>query len=151
MLRFSASVDISRPTAEVFAFLDEPKNWLKWETGLVVSERTSEGPAGVGTTGHRVNQFMGRRFESTWEITEYASPVRAAFKSTSGNVSYTGSMELESVDGGTRLTYSTDAQMSAFLGRLLEPVFGIMGRRQFRSDMDRLKELLEAEAPGSEA
>ena len=151
MLRFSASVDISRPIAEVSAFLDDPKSALKWVSDVVVSEQTSEGPIGVGTTGRRVSQFMGRRFESTWEITEYAPQGRVAFKSTSGNMSYAGSMQLEAIDGGTRFTYSIDGQMSGFLGRLLEPVFGIMGRRQFRSDMNRLKEVLETEAPGSEA
>ena len=47
MPRFSASVDINRPIAEVSAFVAEPKNWLKWESGLVVSEQTSDGPVGV--------------------------------------------------------------------------------------------------------
>jgi uncharacterized membrane protein len=151
MPRFSASVDINRPIAEVSAFVAEPKNWLKWESGLVVSEQTSDGPVGVGTTGHRVNQFMGRRIETTWEVTEYAPDVRAAFKSTSGDMSYTGSMQFDAVDGGTRFTYSIDGQLSGFFWRLLEPLVGMMGQRQFRSDLNRLKELLEAEASGSEA
>ncbi len=151
MARLSASVDIKRPTAEVFAFLDEPENDLKWQAGMVVSEQTSEGSVGVGTTGRRVSQMMGRRIETTWELTEYTPPVRAAFKSTSGPMSYTGSMELEAVDGGTRLNYSIDARMGGFFGRLLDPLMGMMGQRQFRSDVNRLKELLEAEGSGSEA
>ena len=151
MPRLSARVDISRPIADVFAFLDEPANDLKWISGLVVSEQTSEGSVSVGTTGRRVNQFMGRRIETTWELTEYTPPMRAAFKSTSGDMSYTGSMELEAVDGGTRLSYSVDVQMGGFFWRLLDPLAGMIGQHQFRSDMNRLKELLETEASNVEA
>lgn len=151
MPKLNASVVINRPIAEVSAFLDDPKNVPKWESGLIVSEQTSEGPVGVGNTGRRVNKIMGRRIESTWELTEYAPPARSAFKSTSGDISYTGSVELEAVDGGTRVTYSVDAQMSGFIWRLLDPLMGMFAQRQFRSDMNRLKEVLESEVPGSEA
>ncbi len=151
MPKLNASVVIHRPIAEVSAFLDDPQNDLKWGAGLLVSEKTSDGPMGVGTTGRRVNQIMGRRLESTWGITEYAPPARAAFKSTSGDMSYTGSGDLETVEGGTRLTYAIDAQMGGFLWRLLDPLMGMFAQRQFRSDMNRLKDVLESEAPGSEA
>ena len=149
MPKLNASVGINRPIAEASAFLDDPKNHLKWESGLVVSEQTSEGPMGVGTTGRRVNQFMGRRLESTWEITEYVPPAREAFKSTSGDMSYMGSWQLETVEGGTRFTYSIDAQMSGFFWRLLDPLIAPIAQRQFRSEMNRLKEVLETEAPSS--
>ncbi len=65
----------------------------------------------------------------------------------------------EVADGGTRVSYSVDAQMGEFFWRLLNPLIAPMGQRQFRSDLNRLKEVLEAagseasrpEAPGSEA
>ncbi len=54
------TIEIGRPVEEVFTFMSDPKNNLKWETGVVEMELTSEGPLALGSKGRRVDQQMGR-------------------------------------------------------------------------------------------
>jgi uncharacterized membrane protein len=61
MAKVEASVVVNRPVEEVFTFMRDIKNWLKWQSGMLEAEQSSEGPVGVGTTYQGVNQFLGRR------------------------------------------------------------------------------------------
>ena len=71
MVKIETSMVINRPIEEVFAFLTNPENDLVWRSGVLESEQTSDGPMGVGTTARSVEQFLGRRIESTVEFTAY--------------------------------------------------------------------------------
>ena len=151
MPRAEASIVINRPIEEVFEFLTDPANNLLWQGGASESERTSEGPAGVGQTGRLVLTFLGRRMESTWETTEYEANRVMAYKSTSGSVGYEGRWTLEPVEGGTRYTYvlDTESGLGGVFGRLADPLVGRLYQRQMQADLGNLKELLEAQAEKS--
>ena len=102
MVRVEGTVVINRPIEEVFAFLSNADNASQWQGGTLEAKQTSEGPVGVGTTGQVASQFLGRRMESTWEVTEYELNRKASLKTTSGPVSYENFATLEAVDEGTK-------------------------------------------------
>ena len=145
MAKLETSVVINRPIEDVFAYVSNPENESLWQSGVVESSLTSQGPMGVGSTAREVRRFLGRRIETTYELTEYEPNKKLSFKTTSGPISGQGGYSFESVEGDTRVTFLFEAQLGGFF-KLAEPIVNRMARRQMEADSGNLKDLLEAQA-----
>ena len=104
MAKLEHSIVVNRPVAEVWGFISEPGSDAKWQSGVVESTKTTEGPMGVGTRIKDVRRFLGREIESEFEITEWEPNKGDAIKSLSGPFPFTGRRTFEPVDEGTRVT-----------------------------------------------
>ncbi len=142
-IRKELSVVIDRPIEEVFAFATEPENEPLWQSTSLETEQTSGGPVGVGTTFRNTSKFLGRRIDSTYEVTENEPPRRQCVRVTSGPIPGSGCYLFEPAEGGTRFTQRFEAEIGGFF-RLAEPLVGRAIRRQMDVDMATLKDLLEA-------
>ena len=143
-IQLEHTVVIDRPIEEVFAFATDPNNVSLWQSTSLATEQTSEGPVGVGTTFRDTSQFLGRRIESDYEVTENEPPHRQCVRITSGPIPGSGCYLLEpDADGSTRFTQNFEADVGSFF-RLAEPLVGRAIRRQMEADMATLKDLLEA-------
>ena len=100
---------------------------------------------GVGTTFLNVSQFLGKRLESTFEITEYEPNRRVSIKSTSGPIPLTGSTIFEEVEGGTKVSFEAEGDVGG-LFKLAEPIVARTAQRQFEGNFLTLKDVLEAGA-----
>lgn len=145
MAKFEISTVIKRPTEEVFAVMSNAENNLKWQSGTIEAEKTSDGPIGVGTTWRSVSRFLGRRIESESEFTEYELNRKLGFKSKSGPIQFESRMTFERVEGGTRINTKFEAEIGGFF-KLAEPLVVSMGKRQLEGDLANLKDLMEAHA-----
>ena len=87
---------------------------------------------------------MGRRIESTYEITQYEPSSKFGFKVISGPVPIAGSYSFESVEGGTKVNFTAEGDAGGFF-KLAEPILARMVRRQVETDFGNLKDLLEAQ------
>ncbi len=146
MVKIEISTVIKRPTEEVFAVMSNAENILKWQSGTIEAEKTSDGPIGVGTTWRTVSRFLGRRLESAEsEFTEYELNRKLAFKSKSGPIQFEVWMTFEHVEGGTRINTKFEAEIGGFF-KLAEPLVVSMGKRQLEGDFANLKDLMEAHA-----
>lgn len=112
---------------------------------MLESEQTSDGPMGVGTTVRSVEQFLGRRIESTAEVTAYEPNKTWGIKATSGPIPFEMKVDFEAVEGGTMLTVTGQAEMGGVF-KLVEPIVARMTMRQIESDFANLKDVLEAQA-----
>ena len=88
-------------------------------------------------------KFLGRRIETTMEVTENEPPRRQCVRITSGPIPGSGCYLFEPAEGGTRFTQKFDAEVGGFF-RLAEPLVARAIRRQIDADMATLKDLLEA-------
>ena len=145
MIKIEQSVVINRPVEEVFAYLSKAENATNWQSGVLESEQTSEGPVDVGTTSRVVRKLLGRRIESTSEITEFEQNKMVASKTTSGPIPVELRGTYEAVDDGTKVTIFVEAEVGGFF-KLAEAVVGRTIRKQIEADFDGLKGILEAEA-----
>jgi len=145
MIKVKTSVVINRPVEEVFEYMSDPSNNVQWQSGTIESKQTSEGPAGVGTTTQSVTQFLGKRLESTGEITEYEPNRRVGVKSTSGPIPITATTTFEEVEGGTKVTLEGEGDVSGVF-KLAEPIVARTAQRQFEGNYLTLKDVLEAGA-----
>ncbi len=148
MIKIEVSSVIKRPIGEVCAFVVDLEKWPVWVSEMVEAKKTSEGPVGLGTTVTHVVHILGRRIEATNEIHQYEPNRTLGFKSTSGPVSSESTLGLESVDGGTKITWAGEADARGFF-KLAEPILTRRIQRQWDSNLANLKDLLEARAEGS--
>ena len=143
MFELRGSIDIGRPVEDVFAYLTDVKNNLDWESGVVESELTSDGPIGVGSKGRRVEKFFGTE-KSTWEVTEYDANKRAAVRFDSDRAVGDGSFELEATENATRMEFMIRADAKGFFTKLLMPIISPMAERRANRSYGTLKRVLES-------
>jgi carbon monoxide dehydrogenase subunit G len=116
----SKSVFISRPPAEVFAYLADFANTAEWDPGIVEATQTSEGDVGLGATFDLVSLFLGRRVPVTYQITEYDPPQRAVIVGRAKNFTGTDTITVSADGDRSRVGWSANFEMRG-LGRLIEP------------------------------
>jgi len=144
MFSVSCSEEIQRPPQVVFAFAGDYSNDPLWRTGVLHMEYETDGPPAVGARTREAMRSLGRTAVTVGEITDYSS-ARTAFRSLSGPVPCDGSREFVASAAGTRFTYSLTIRPAGFL-RVLEPLLRLVLARQVRTDLRRLKHLLEAQS-----
>lgn len=139
-------VTIGRPVAEVFAFVADGLNGPKWRPGVLdVSLVSGSGASAVYKQG--VKGPGGRRVDADYEITAYEPNGRLAFRAITGPVRPTGEYRFDEVDGGTRLTFVLQAELSGLKRVLL----GGAVQRTMDAEVataEGLKRLLETARPG---
>jgi uncharacterized protein YndB with AHSA1/START domain len=98
VLEAANTIIISRPAADVFAFLADAENDQQWRSGVIEINKT--GGQGVGATYRQIVRGPGgRRIDADVEITELVPDQRIAFKTTKGPVRPTGSYDLQASEG----------------------------------------------------
>ena len=139
------SVTIARPVDAVFAYLADGEKCSQWRSGVLDIKRVS-GDGGVGTRyAQGVKGPMGRRIAADYEVTVYEPNQRIEFQTIAGPARPHGRYDLAADDGGTRLTFSLDAE----LGGLRRLLMGSAVHRTMNVEVqaiERLKSVLEASA-----
>jgi uncharacterized membrane protein len=148
MIKVENSVVISRPVDEVFEFVSNIENLPQWAGPVLEAKQTSDGPIRVGTKQTQVAQFLGRRIETSHEVTEYEPNKKLSTKTTSGPLPMEMHCILEPAEEGTRVSLEGNVEAGGFF-KLAEPIVGRMLKRQTTSDAANLKDLLEAQAEAS--
>lgn len=141
-MRFEHAVEIERRPEEVYAYLSDPSNLPEWQSEVSEVRPESE------TRFTEIRTFVGRRVESTLEVT-VAEPAREfTLRSVSGPVRFSVRHVLEPVgEGGTRLTVVGESERG--VGGLFKLGGRLLARaveRRFVEDFERLKQRLEEPA-----
>ena len=144
MIHLDISTMVYRPIWQVFDFISSPENDFQWQYGTLASARISEGVGTVGTLFRSIGHLMGRRVESTFEVTEYEPNKKYAFKSLSGPLQSQTSYAFEIAEGSTKLTVSTQANLVNPL-QMAEGILEKQMRKQLKENLAMLKDLLEAQ------
>jgi hypothetical protein len=106
------------------------------------SVQISDGGMRIGTLFSSFGHFMGRRIQSTFEVTEFESNKNYGFKTLSGPVQLQASYKFETVDRGTNLVVSTQVSPGVFF-KLVDPIVARVAKKQFKENLAKLKDLLE--------
>jgi carbon monoxide dehydrogenase subunit G len=148
MPRVEEEIVIDRPPEDVFAFVTTPENDLEWLSTAVERQREGEGPIDVGSRIRAVDKFLGRRIESTFEVTEHMPSTRSSIR-LEGPMAARGTYVLEPAGAGTRFRWILDAESGLgglYLGRITDPLVTFVFRRRIKSDLRRLKGTLEGQS-----
>lgn len=143
MVSFDKEITIERPLQEVFDYVSDPANDPEWRTDVEVSEWSSEGPPVVGSISRSVSKFLGRKMETSAEITSWDPPNHFAFKSVGGPFPFEFSVSLEAQGGNTRASFHGQADVGGFF-KLAEGLVAKQTQKQFDKEFEALKVLLES-------
>src|SRR4029077_6342744 len=84
VIKVRKSTVIERTPGEVFDFVADQSNAIRWQSGIVEIRRLTDGPPGVGTKHAFVRTLMGKRMTGENEYTEFEPGHRVTFRPTSG-------------------------------------------------------------------
>jgi uncharacterized membrane protein len=142
MLTATNSVTIDRPVDSGFAFVADGTTAPRWRPGVLDIAFVSG--SGVGATYRQgVRGPMGRRIAADYRITALVPNSRSEFEAIAGPVRPHGRYDFASVDGGTRVTFSLEADLTGWRKFLM----GSMVDRTMTAEtqsLARLKQVLEA-------
>ena len=141
-MRIEESIEINRPVEDVFAYVSDVNHLPQWAGTTMEVKDAPEGPLNDGATFADVGKFLGRRIETPFEATVEA-PHRLVYRSIGGLVPHDWAYTFEPLGPGTRMTLSIEGEPGGFFG-LAGPLLERALKRQVRTDMQRLKDLLEA-------
>ena len=143
MIQLDKSVLIERPVEDVFSFISNFENESEWCEEVVRTQKTSDGPIGVGSTFTDHVEFLGRTMKSSYEILAYDLNKTVSIKTSSGPVPFVATYSFNDADGVTKLAILAKAEPRG-LFKLATPII----RRQLGKQWDRnfanLKRLLES-------
>ena len=137
------TVRIDRPLADVFGYLTDVEKAPEWQSSAL--EVSAEGEIGVGTRIREKRNLLGRRAESTFEVTEYEPGRKFSLRVLSGPLPFEVRHTLVPDGEGTRLDWVAEADTSRFPKLAVRMMAGTV-ERQFKADLERLKRVLEGDA-----
>ncbi len=148
--RFEGSAKIERPIEDVFAFLADGENDPKFSPRVLEIAKTSEGPAGVGTTYASTVKDAGMKTKREFKLTQFDPPTRIRWAEVSKNLvtASVGGYDLAPDDAGTRLTVHNKLEGHGF-GKLLAPLALRAARKDADAFAQRIKQAVEASDRGS--
>jgi Polyketide cyclase / dehydrase and lipid transport len=143
MVRNSNSIEIKKPSSEVFAFVTEFPNDPSWQRGKKSCTWTSEGGLKVGATYRQHARFLGRDVYQNFTVLEVDAPRRVRYESKDGSFPLTVTRTVEDLDATRcRFTETVEGEPGRFFSMaapLLQPVV----KRTITRDFEVLKKLLE--------
>jgi uncharacterized membrane protein len=137
-------VEIDRPAAEVFAFLEDVENNTRWLRGMVSCRWTTPPPVRPGSRYEQRARFMGKEIRTGFVVTELEPGRLVTIQSREGS-SFPLTVRREVQPSGParcRVTETVQSDPRGFY-RTAEPLLRLMVRRNIRRDYRRLKVLLE--------
>jgi hypothetical protein len=146
MIEFETTVRIDRARERVFGILaDFESNLARWAKGPVAATRTA-GDGGAGSRYIVTARVGPAKVRSPYEVTGYDPPARFAGNGIAGPVRFHEEYRLTADGSVTILTQSIRAAPRGPF-RLTEGALRRQLQRLIASDLNRLKNLAEAEIP----
>jgi uncharacterized membrane protein len=136
------SVSISRPVGEVFAFVADGENAMRWRPGVLdVSRQSGEGLGAVYR--QEVRGPGGRRIAADYEVTAFEPDRRIAFRAIAGPVRPTGEYRFAADGNGTTVSLALDATLTGWKRLLMTRAVQSTMESEVRN-LETLKAILEA-------
>jgi hypothetical protein len=144
--RFEGAVVIERPIEEVFAFVADGENDLKFSPRVLEMRKSTDGPIGVGTVYESTVKDAGMKTKRRFELTEFTPPTRIRWAERSKNIvtASEGGYDLEPAgDRTTKLTIHNVLEGHG-LGKLIAPLALSAARKDVDAFANRIKAAVEA-------
>ena len=138
------TIYIKRTPEDVHRFMMDTDNGLLWQSNLIEFELLGEEYA-KGSRLRGVSKVAGRKLAWEVEIAEHEVGTHGLMRSTDAPMEFTIEYTFAPVDDGTNMTFhQTVAELGGFFGKLADPLVVRLYQKDVRSNLEKLKELLEA-------
>jgi uncharacterized membrane protein len=143
-MRVERSIVVARPQEDVFAFVVNLENLSAWQQEVV--EVRVNRPLETGARYTEVRTFLGKRFESTVEVTALEPPTTFALRVVKGPIPISVRHTFEPDGTGTRIRIHGEGDESGLRG-FTAALVGRQAARRLKADLARLKAVLEQADP----
>ncbi len=140
------SIIINRPRSEVFSFATDPNNIPLYSSNMIEYEQVTEGPIDVGTRNRGSVKVAGKRIDFITEVVQFEEGGRLASRSVESQVPFELDVTYEDAGDGTKVSWHQESpSFGGFFRKLADPLVNRMYAKDVHSNLENLKELLEAE------
>ena len=143
MAHFEATVNIKRPTEEVFAWLTSAENHPRWDSISLEMHPAEPGPWHAGLEFRELRHLGGRKTPARSRVKRLEPGSRFQIESLSG-AGWQGDWRFEPTPQGTRLHFQADLTLG-FPARLFEPLIARSIRQDIAANFARLVRILEGD------
>ena len=137
---------VEAPVSVVFGYLTDRDQATVWQGSLLEARFEPDEPLHKGTEIHEVRKLLGRKVESTVEVTEFEPDRLFGGRVRSGPVPWRFRYTFSEDDGSTKVEFHIEGEPGGFF-RLAEPLVIRTVERLLTSDFSTLKELVEKPSP----
>jgi uncharacterized membrane protein len=141
MIKIDGSITINRPVEEVFNFTITNENDAQWQGGVISSESVLPKE---GASFTQVLQFLGRQLEVPLSITKMIPNQSYRVRSMGEPFPVEIEFLYEAVPEGTQMKVVLDGEPGGFF-KLAEPLVARITQRQWETNLENLKDLLESQ------
>jgi ligand-binding SRPBCC domain-containing protein len=145
VLSLDHAVVIRAPAATVFDYFVDPAKATVWQSSLVEARLNPAGPIALGTRIAETRRLVGRKLESTVEVTELDPPRLFAGRATAGPVQWQFRHTLVEAEGVTTVRFHLEGEPGGFF-RVAGPLVQRAMRRELETDLAALTRLAESES-----
>jgi uncharacterized protein YndB with AHSA1/START domain len=142
MIEFTIETHIHRPVADVFAYATDPERLSTWQTNTVSAVQEGDGPLRLRSRLREIHRAPGgKELESVVEVAEYEPDRVFALRVVEGTPVH-ARMTFAPTEGGTLVRFRGHGQLTGAM-RLVQPLLRRVLKRQFASQCETLKHVLE--------
>ncbi len=144
----TATTDVTRAAAEVFAYATDPARFCEWQAGVTAAHLAHPGPARAGTRCVTTRRIGGTSRTATAEITYVDPPRTWGIRGIDGPIRATVDLTVEPLtDTTSRLTIAVGFEGHG-IGKVLIPLLvRHQAKKEMPANMATLKHRLEARQP----
>jgi hypothetical protein len=129
MPHYTDDVTSSLGREDLFDYMADFTNAVRWDPGTKSARRLDEGAIGVGSRFELVVEFLGRESPFVYEIVEYERPEKVVLRAESDASSLLDTMTVKpGLDDASVLTYDARLELKG-VRKLLNPVMAVLFRR----------------------
>lgn len=144
--RVTTEIEIKCPVEDVFTYVTNPENQVHWMQAVTDISNVS-GPPAVDQMYTAAVSFLGKRFESTEQVSDFEPNKAYGWRTVSGPIHDAHHFTFESVDGGTKITMQLGVADLNFFTRLAQPLMYRSAERHQKHSLETLKDFLEEHGP----
>lgn len=147
MAPITATVDVDRPAAEVFAYATDPTRFAEWQSGVVEGHLDDDGPPRVGAKCVTTRRIGGTARPTTAELSHIDPPEAWGVRGIDGPIRATVDLTVTPRTEATcTLTIRIDFEGHG-IGKVLVPLLvRRQARREMPTNVENLKRRLESRA-----
>jgi uncharacterized membrane protein len=152
-MRLNESIEISAPAQDIWDYLADPENYLRFMSGVTRWEIVGEVRSGLGARYRMLIRVGAAEVGGLIEFVEWTEPRDMAWTSVTG-VDQRGRWRIRELDGGrcrVELRYAYGVAGSGIPGWIAEMVAAPTLGRHLRRTLHRLKRQVEHERMRAEA
>ena len=138
-------IDLDAPAEAVWRVVADYTRDADWRRGVVSMVPTPTAPVEVGTTTAEVMKVAGRTYRNDGEVVAVGPGMRFAWRTTAGAVAH-GARQVTPIDADRSRVRLELHVTPTGVNRLLAPLLRRVLERGVAADLERLRELVEADA-----